>query len=221
MENNGTNKIFLRFFFVYVFFLLMGILAVGGIISVQFLSKDKVTAEDIYKEQVLLPLRGSILASDGSPLAVSTPVFELRWDSKVVPDSIFSRDVDSLALCLNRIFRDKSKSAWRSELVSARRSGNRYKLIGSRKVDFGELEEIRSFPIFRLGQYTGGLIVNRDSERINPYGHLASRTVGYLNADSGERRAFRPFTECSATNGFRSTGLRPARLSTEWTSAPP
>ena len=70
MENNGTNKIFLRFFFVYVFFLLMGILAVGGIISVQFLSKDKVTAEDIYKEQVLLPLRGSILASDGSPLAV-------------------------------------------------------------------------------------------------------------------------------------------------------
>ncbi len=183
MENNGTNKIFLRFFFVYVFFLLMGILAVGGIISVQFLSKDKVTAEDIYKEQVLLPLRGSILASDGSPLAVSTPVFELRWDSKVVPDSIFSRDVDSLALCLNRIFRDKSKSAWRSELVSARRSGNRYKLIGSRKVDFGELEEIRSFPIFRLGQYTGGLIVNRDSERINPYGHLASRTVGYLNAD--------------------------------------
>ena len=161
----------------------MGVVGAGGIIAVQYLSKDKVTVEDIYKEQVLMPMRGSILASDGSPLAVSVPVFELRWDSKVVPDSVFNRDLDSLALCLSGIFRNKSAGAWRNELASARRSGNRYKLIGNRDVDFGELEEIRSFPIFRLGKFTGGLIVNRDSERLNPYGHLAVRTIGYLNAD--------------------------------------
>lgn len=183
MESNGTNRIFVRFFFVYAFFLVMGVVGAGGIIAVQYLSKDKVTVEDIYKEQVLMPMRGSILASDGSPLAVSVPVFELRWDSKVVPDSVFNRDLDSLALCLSGIFRNKSAGAWRNELASARRSGNRYKLIGNRDVDFGELEEIRSFPIFRLGKFTGGLIVNRDSERLNPYGHLAVRTIGYLNAD--------------------------------------
>lgn len=183
MEGNGTNRIFVRFFFVYVFFLVMGAVGIAGIISVQYFSKDKITAEDIYKEQVLMPMRGSILASDGSPLAVSIPVFELRWDSKVVPDSVFQRDIDSLALCLSRIFKNKSASAWRSELVSARRSGNRYKLIGNRNVDFGELEEIRRFPVFRLGKFRGGLIVNRDNERVNPYGHLAVRTIGYLNAD--------------------------------------
>ena len=88
MEDGGTNKIFTRFFFVYLFFLLMGAVAVLGIIKEQFLTKDRVTADDLYKEQVLEPVRGSILAWDGKPLAVSIPVYELRWDSKVAADSV-------------------------------------------------------------------------------------------------------------------------------------
>lgn len=182
MEDNGTNRIFIKFFFVYLFFLLMGVIAISAIIKEQFLTKDRVTTDDIYKEQVLEPVRGSILAYDGKPLAVSIPVYELRWDSKVVPDSTFSKGLDSLAMGLADIFKDKSASAWRRELTAARRSGNRYKMIGSRTVDYGELMEIQSLPVFRLGQFKGGLIVLQDSERDNPYGTLANRTIGSVNA---------------------------------------
>lgn len=182
MEDKGTNRIFVKFFFVYLFFLAMGAIAVLGIIKEQFLTKDRITADDIYKTQVLEPARGSILSWDGRPLSVSIPVYELRWDSKVVADSTWSRGLDSLAEGLAGIFRDKSASAWRKELSDARRSGNRYKQIGRRTVDYGELTEIENLPIFRLGQFEGGLIVIKDSERNHPYGTLANRTIGSVNA---------------------------------------
>ena len=177
MEDASANKIFLRFFFIYIIFLVLGAVAVFGIISGQFLTEDKVTTDDIYKEEVLEPSRGSILAYDGSPLAVSIPVYELRWDSKVVADSTFNQGLDSLAMCMSGLFGDKTPAAYRRLLSTARAEGSRYKQIAPRTVDFGELEEIESFPIFRLGQFKGGLIVIKDSERINPYGTLGNRTT--------------------------------------------
>ena len=93
--------------------------------------------------------------------------------------------IDSLSLCLSQLFGDKSASRYRKDLLQARKDGKRYYRIGNRDVDFGELEEVRGFPIFRLGQFKGGLIADTRSDRINPYGKLADRTIGYLNADGG------------------------------------
>lgn len=180
-SSNGTNRIFLRFFIVYAVFLALGGIAVFGIVKEQFLTKDKVTADDLYKQQVLKPVRGSILACDGSPLAVSIPVYGLRWDSMVVADSTYKKSADSLAQSLSRLFRDKTAEQYRTEMDIARMKKNRYARICPREVDFGELEDIQNFPIFRLGQFKGGLIVIKGSERVNPYGTLANRTVGSIN----------------------------------------
>ena len=180
-SSNGTNRIFLRFFIVYAVFLALGCIAVFGIVKEQFLTKDKVTADDLYKQQVLKPVRGSILACDGSPLAVSIPVYGLRWDSMVVADSTYKKSADSLAQSLSRLFRDKTAEQYRAEMDIARMKKNRYARICPREVDFGELEDIQNFPIFRLGQFKGGLIVLKGSERVNPYGTLANRTVGSIN----------------------------------------
>ena len=180
-SSNGTNRIFLRFFIVYAVFLALGSIAVFGIVKEQFLTKDKVTADDLYKQQVLKPVRGSILACDGSPLAVSIPVYGLRWDSMVVADSTYKKSADSLAQSLSRLFRDKTAEQYRAEMDIARMKKNRYARICPREVDFGELEDIQNFPIFRLGQFKGGLIVIKGSERVNPYGTLANRTVGSIN----------------------------------------
>ena len=180
----ARTSTFTRFLYVYLVFLLAGLGAIVRIILVQ-VNKDRVTLDDIYKEQVLEPSRGSILSYDGRPLAVSIPVYDLHWDSKAMPDSVLMPKIDSLSRCLSAMFRDKSARAYRNELLNARKTGKRYLKIGNRKVDFGELAEIRRFPVFRLGQFKGGLIVDTDSERVNPYGKLANRTIGYLNADGG------------------------------------
>ena len=130
----AKTSTFTRFIYVYLLFLLAGLGAIVRIILVQ-VNKDRVTLDDIYKEQVLEPSRGSILSYDGRPLAVSIPVYDLHWDSKAMPDSVLMPKIQ--------------------------------------------------FPVFRLGQFKGGLIVDTDSERVNPYGKLANRTIGYLNADGG------------------------------------
>ena len=181
---SGARSTFKRFLYVYVLFLVAGAAAIGRIIAVQT-SRDRVTAEDIYKEKVLMPSRGSILSYDGRPLAVSIPVYQLHWDSEAMSRVTLMSGIDSLSLCLSQLFGDKSASRYRKDLLQARKDGKRYYRIGNRDVDFGELEEVRGFPIFRLGQFKGGLIADTRSDRINPYGKLADRTIGYLNADGG------------------------------------
>ena len=181
---SGARSTFKRFLYVYLLFLVAGAAAIGRIIAVQT-SRDRVTAEDIYKEQVLMPSRGSILSYDGRPLAVSIPVYQLHWDSEAMSRETLMSGIDSLSLCLSQLFGDKSASRYRKDLLQARKDGKRYYRIGNRDVDFGELEEVRGFPIFRLGQFKGGLIADTRSDRINPYGKLADRTIGYLNADGG------------------------------------
>ena len=181
---SGARSTFKRFLYVYVLFLVAGAAAIGRIIAVQT-SRDRVTAEDIYKELVLMPSRGSILSYDGRPLAVSIPVYQLHWDSEAMSRETLMSGIDSLSLCLSQLFGDKSASRYRKDLLQARKDGKRYYRIGNRDVDFGELEEVRGFPIFRLGQFKGGLIADTRSDRINPYGKLADRTIGYLNADGG------------------------------------
>jgi cell division protein FtsI (penicillin-binding protein 3) len=125
--------------------------------------------------------RGTICAADGSPLAASIPHYKLRMDLCVPPlKKYFARDVDSLALMLSRFFRDKSASAYRRALTEAYRKGDKYFLISSKKVDYDGLQKIKRFPIFRNGQFKGGLITEQDYERIYPLGNLESRTLGKM-----------------------------------------
>src|SRR5690606_2174360 len=61
---------------------------------------------------------------------------------------------------------------------------NQYYLIKS-KVRNDQLDRIKTFPIFNLGKYQGGLIVIASTLRTNPYGKLAQRTIGYIK-DEGK-----------------------------------
>lgn len=186
-ESNAQNimHIFGRFTIIYYIFASLGLVAIGTVIYLQYITNDRVTTDDIYKESILNPVRGSILSCDGKPLAVSIPVYEIRWDSTVPKEEDFIKGIDSLSIGLSRIFKDKSAKTYRQELTEARKKGNRYKAIGNKTIDYGELEKLNRLPIFRLGQFKGGLIVNKSSSREHPYGQLANRTVGYINADGG------------------------------------
>ncbi len=95
---------------------------------------------------------------------------------------IFSSCIDSLALNLSQLFPEKSKSCFKNEIIKARAANNRYYIV-KRKANFQQLKKLRTFPIFRLGQNKGGLIVSQDNVRFLPYGNLASRTIGYLSKD--------------------------------------
>src|SRR6185436_6241691 len=98
--------------------------------------------------------------------------------SDAITKEIFNNNVDSLAYCLSSLFRDKPKEEYKRLLKESRRDGDRYALL-QRNVTFNQLKRLRQFPIFRLGRYKGGLIVEQKSRRERPFQLLAARTIGY------------------------------------------
>jgi cell division protein FtsI (penicillin-binding protein 3) len=127
-------------------------------------------------------VRGNILADDGSLLATSLPLYEIRMDLAAdgLDDEVFRDGVDSLAHCLEGLFGEKGKSAreYRQGLIEARQSGKRYHLV-QKEVKYNEVQLAKEFPIFREGRYKGGVIFEKQNKRIYPFGQLARRTIGY------------------------------------------
>jgi cell division protein FtsI (penicillin-binding protein 3) len=129
--------------------------------------------------------RGNIYSADGGLLATSLPYFELRMDlaSPAMSDEIFNENVDSLARKMANEFGQKSHTEYKRDLIRARQQGNRYFLI-RRSVDYNQLSEIKTWPLFREGKFEGGLIVITKQTRKLPYGELASRTIGYVRENA-------------------------------------
>jgi cell division protein FtsI (penicillin-binding protein 3) len=169
---------------VYVFILLFAVGIVARILYLQFIEVSKLSKKAIelsVKDIEIEPNRGDILACDGRLMATAVPFYEIRVDlsRSTIQHKTFSDNLDSLSLCLSKLFRDKSKGMYKSELLQARAENNRYYLL-KRKANFQQLKQMRTFPLFRLGKYKGGLIINQDNERFLPYGDLAARTIGYV-----------------------------------------
>ena len=174
---------------IYIFMLAFAILIIGKIFYLQLIEggkwKDKaqtLTLKDITIESN----RGDILASDGRLLASSVPYYEIRMDTRStgMDNATFNSNIDSLAYRLSELFRDKSASKYKNELVKARKNGERFHLI-KRRVNYNQLKKLKTFPIFRFGRYKGGFIEIQTNLRIQPHGSLASRTIGYTTKGKG------------------------------------
>lgn len=175
---------------IYFGFLLGGIAIIGRIVYLQLAEGNiwREKAEKLaWKNMIITPQRGDILSEDGRIISTSLPYYEIRVDmaSSAINDVMFHKSIDSLSYCLSRLFRDRSKESYKAELVSARRNKERFHLL-KRRVNYDELHQLKTFPLFRLGQYKGGLIVLQDNIRFMPHGDLAARTVGYITkSDEG------------------------------------
>jgi cell division protein FtsI (penicillin-binding protein 3) len=162
---------------------MFALIIIGKIAYLQFIDDDKwkAKAENTrIKNFRISPHRGDIYASDMRLLASSVPYYEIRMDLKTsaLTDPIFYGSIDSLALCLSNLFNDRSATEYKKIIIEARQAGDRYLLIKDR-VNYVELKKLKTFPVFRLGQYKGGLIVNQENLRQKPHKNLASRTIGY------------------------------------------
>jgi cell division protein FtsI (penicillin-binding protein 3) len=123
--------------------------------------------------------RGNIYAEDGSLLAASFPYFTVAIDPLASSEADFRSSVDSLSIFLARHNGVRSSGDYRRQLIQARAAGKRYIRFDNR-VSYPELQEMKHWPLFRLGQYKGGMIVEAFNLREKPYGVLAHRTIGYV-----------------------------------------
>jgi cell division protein FtsI (penicillin-binding protein 3) len=136
----------------------------------------------VYKTAEVPAGRGDILTSDGRLLASSVPYYTIYMDTRSSGMSAFtwSSGIGGLSNGLAMLVGIRSGAGWRTVISDARRKGDRYFLI-ARKVDYETLKKIKALPIFKEGQYKGGMVAQAENRRILPNSDLASRTIGYLN----------------------------------------
>ncbi|MBI1222165.1 MAG: PASTA domain-containing protein [Bacteroidetes bacterium] len=160
-----------------------------GLLILWYAFKIKVVEGEKWREkaqelttdfQTIEAVRGNIYADDGSLLATSVPIYELRMDFRAggLSDEIFKEGIDSLAYLFSITFQDKSKSEYLREFMNARKLGKRYFLL-KRRLGFQRVKEMKTWPILRLGQHKGGLIIIEKDQRQRPFQLLAYRTIGY------------------------------------------
>ncbi|WDF64279.1 penicillin-binding protein [Flavobacterium sp. KACC 22763] len=173
-----------RIYLVAVFIFLMAIAIVVKLTNIQWVEGDyyrKLAKQRTVRNFVIPANKGNIYSADGSLLATSIPNYEIRFDAKTPKKETFEKYVKPLSDSLATVL-DKSSSYFQKELRKARENKNRYYLI-ARNLSYTEYVKIKGFPLFNLGAFKGGIIVEQETVRKHPIGKIAERTIGYDRID--------------------------------------
>lgn len=179
-DKNISYRIYL--FAVMVFVIVVAI--VVKLTNIQWVEGDyyrKLAKERSVKNFVIPANKGNIYSSDGSLLATSIPNYRIRFDAVAPSDANFNSNISDLADSLS-ILLGKSSNDFRTNLTKARSNKNRYYLV-ARDLSYTDYIRIKSFPLFKLGAYKGGIIVEQETVREHPIGKIAERTIGYERVD--------------------------------------
>lgn len=176
-----NNNIYVNIYIISAVVLLMAggivyqLFKIQGIEGKELIAKAK--SEKRVKEETIPANRGNVYSADGSLLATSVPVFEIRFDgvapSKVDFDANVKPLADSLAVMFN-----KTSSYYENLMRKGRANNSRYILL-AKDLSYTQYVRIKSFPLLKRGPYKGGLITNQKVIRQHPIGRIAQRTIGY------------------------------------------
>ena len=174
-----------RVYLIYFIICLFGVAIISRVLYIQFSEGPELRAQAESLSTRFFDIeavRGNIYDANGSLLATSLPYFETGMDvnTDAITDELFADKVDSLALCLSNLFKDKSAKQYRKMLRDARRSGDRWVVL-QRNVSYTDLQKMKKFPILRRGKNRGGFVYLQTNKRERPFQFLAARTIGKLN----------------------------------------
>ncbi len=188
---------------VVMFFLSILFLIVGGLILVQIVRIQ--TSYEVDERVLPLfhttvtkyvenPVRGRILATDGRPMAISAPLYDIHMDCTVRKkefednenpegEAKWRKKAAELSRCLAKEFGDRSADDYLKAILDGREKGSRYLKIRN-NVELSVLNRLKTYPLFNENTNKGGMISERHDERIYPYDSLARRVIGYVKENN-------------------------------------
>ena len=160
-------------------------IVIGKAFYIQQVQGNFWTNMDSSQHLKYLPIdaeRGTIYSEDGNMLSTSVPVFDVYVDFaaeglREKEGKRFKDHVDTLSICLSNLFNDKTPDTYLNELKLAYKNKDRYYTL-KKKISFSQYQQLRDFPLVKLGKNKSGFIINTKDKRINPYVLLANRTIG-------------------------------------------
>ncbi|MEL6589411.1 MAG: penicillin-binding protein [Bacteroidota bacterium] len=199
-----SNDILKRIYLLFGLFLLFGVAVLLRVASLQVNQAAWVQREmdkKIFFKKMIAD-RGNILAEDGSILATSIPFYRIAMDPSRLDTSLFLNFSDSLMVLAANLAdhfggEEKDTMQYYHRVYNAIASGDKHVYLTRKKINFRELEMVKSWPIARLNPYEGGLLEEKfENERYYPMGDLARITLGRLVDDTlgirGIEAAFNP-----------------------------
>ncbi len=181
-DKNISYRIYLVAFAIFV----MAIFVAIKLTNIQWVEGEyyrKLAKERTVKNFVIPANKGNVYSADGSLLATSIPNYTIRFDAVAPKKEDFDKNVKPLADSLSGLL-GKPSSYFQTELRRARANKNRYYLL-ARKLSYTQYMKMKSFPLFNLGAYKGGMITEQKTVREHPIGKIAERTIGYERQDEG------------------------------------
>lgn len=195
-RKDGRDRIGRILYGFYILALIGAVALVGQLIYVKFIFQPDEKITEVLTPSITRdisdPVRGAILARDGRMLAISFTSYNIAMDPSVLKD-VFAADSESgrqkeqewrakarqLSMGLAEFFPEKSADEYYDMIIKDREQGKRYRAIGH-PVGYETLQQIKELPLFKEGQYRGGIIVSQKDVRQYPYGKLARRTIGFV-----------------------------------------
>lgn len=172
--------------FTFIYWLLIGVGIISFVVIISYMTierpyfKEKSTTVEPREE---LAFRGDILDVNGRVICTDASTYEIRMDplteyiQKNFTEAEFYQKVDSLAMDLSKLFGDRTKEEYAKLIKDARINKNRNVKI-KQNVNYFEFKKLKTFPLFKLNQYQGGLIYVKTKKRKNFNNGLARRTIG-------------------------------------------
>ncbi len=151
------------------------------------------------KREIIDPERGSIIDHNGKLLAMSTPLYDVYMDCRMMRDEFrddkdaergakneakWQEDAKALAKRLPEVLKEEKKTAghYQNLILESRKktSGGRYVPI-VKGIDHETLLELKTLPLFNEKiKRKNCMIVEKNDTRQYPYNGLARRVIGYV-----------------------------------------
>ena len=173
-----------RTYIVSILILILAVSVVFKLVNIQFVKGDYyigLSEQNNIKNIIIPANRGSVYSSGGKLLATSVPKYDIRFDALAPSDKNFNENLTDLSNSLSEYY-NKPASFYIQLLRNARESKNRYLLV-ARNLGYNDHLLIKNFPLFKLGSFRGGLIIEQKTKRDYPMGGVAQRTIGYERKD--------------------------------------
>jgi len=180
---NRRNQITTKAYLVFLAFAVMSLAIIVKIGLIQFIEEGDLSdrLEQLTTDlREIKAVRGNIYADNGNMLATSVPIYDIHMDMAAdgLSEELFFDQVDALSQSCAAYFKDKPAKSYKADFLEAYREGKRYFLVKS-DVNYDDIMAAKTFPMWEKGRFKSGVIFEKQTIRLQPFGGLAARTVGY------------------------------------------
>lgn len=202
--NFQAKQVTRRYAFIASVLVIAGLAVLGRASYIMVVKKDfwmAVNDRFTKENDTVPPTRGNILADNGEVLAASLPEYKLYMDfmswekddkrrnkEQYNRDSLLTAKMDSICNGMHKILPDIDPVEFRKLMEEGRERESHHWPLYKKRVSYIVYRQIKQLPIFCKGANVGGFHVEEFKTRKNPYGHLATRTIGDLFKADGKPR---------------------------------